>query len=118
VLVEQPLIKAQAKDYVRQMQERVIGTSILQRITPEYDEIGGAEPRLAGLLHGWRGRRAAEQGYGPGNIVNLLRLVKGDLRGVDLSRLAIRQAYLAIDMQASSLAGAHLAESVLAEAFS
>jgi hypothetical protein len=32
VLVEQPLIKAQAKDYVRQMQGRLIGAPILQRL--------------------------------------------------------------------------------------
>ena len=34
------------------------------------------------------------QGYGPGNLVNLLRLMRGDLRGIDLSGLTIRQAYL------------------------
>ena len=51
-------------------------------------------------------------------MVNLLRLLRGDLRGLDLSRLAIRQAYLAeVEAQDASLAGAHLAEAVLAEAF-
>jgi hypothetical protein len=58
----------------------------------------------------WRGQPGVEQGYGPGTVVNLLRLLRGDLRGVDLSRLAIRQAYLAeVHAQAASLAGAHLA---------
>ena len=117
VLVEQPLIKAQAKDYVRQTQERLIGAPILQRLTAQHGD-GGAEQRLLALLDGWRGRPAAEQGYGPGNVVNLLRLLRGDLRGLDLSRLAIRQAYLAeVDAQDASLVDAHLAETVLAEAF-
>src|SRR5262249_58123722 len=67
---------------------------------------------------GWRGRPSAEQGYGPGNVVNLLRLQRGDLRGLDLSRLALRQVYLAdTEAQDASLAGADLAEAVLAEAF-
>jgi hypothetical protein len=50
--------------------------------------------------------------------VNLLRLVRPDLRGLDLSRLVIRQAYLAqVDAQDTKLVDAELAESVLAEAF-
>src|SRR5207245_3559798 len=78
----------------------------------------GVERRLLELLGRWRGRPRAEQGYGPGNVVNLLRLLRGDLRGLDLSRLAIRHVYLQeVEAQDASLAGAHLAEAVLAEAF-
>ena len=72
-----------------------------------------------GLLDEQRGRPVEEQGYGPGNLVNLLRLLRGDLKGVDLSGLAIRQAYLQdVEAQGASLAGAHLSETVLGEAFS
>ena len=117
VLVEQPLIKAQAKDYVRQTQERLIGAPILQHLTARLGR-RGAEERLLALRSNWRGRPAPEQGYGPGNVVNLLRLLRGHLRELDLSQLAIRQAYLAqVDAQHASLADAHLAETVLAEAF-
>src|SRR5205085_11724739 len=80
---------------------------------------GGAEQQLLSLLDGWRGRSHADQGSGPGNAINLLRLVRGDLRNLDLAGLAIRQAYLAgVEMQHASLAGAHLSEAALAEAFS
>jgi hypothetical protein len=42
---------------------------------------------------------------------------RGDLRTVDLSRLAIRHAYLPqVEAQDASLADAHLAEAVLAAA--
>ena len=85
MLVEQPLIKAQAKDYVRQTQERLIGAPILQRVQAESGPDGADQQRLLALLDGWRGRPPAEQGYGPGNVVNLLRLLRGDLRGLDLS---------------------------------
>jgi hypothetical protein len=42
LLVEQPLIKAQAKDYLRHTQERLIGESILRRL----GEAHAAEPQL------------------------------------------------------------------------
>jgi WD40 repeat protein len=51
-------------------------------------------------------------------VINLLRLLRGDLRALDLSRLAIRQAHLAeVDAQDASLVDAHLAEALLADAF-
>jgi hypothetical protein len=51
-------------------------------------------------------------------LLGLLRLLRGDLRGLDLSRLSIRQAYLAeVEAQDVSLAAAHLDTTVLAEAF-
>ena len=116
-VVEQPLIKAQAKDYVRQTQERLIGEPVLRRLKAGSGQ-GGAEQILLALLEGWRNQPEAEQGYGPGNVVNLLRLQRGDLRSLDLAHLALRQAYLAgVEAQDASLAGAHLSEVVLAEAF-
>jgi Probable transposase/WD domain, G-beta repeat len=48
----------------------------------------------------------------------LLRLLRGHLRGVDLSRLSIRQVYLQeVEAQDARLVGAHLVQAVLAEAF-
>jgi WD40 repeat protein len=118
LLVEQPLIQAQAKDYVRQAQERLIGAPVLERLKARHGE-DGTQQLLLALLDSWRGRPCNKQDYGPGNVVNLLRLLRGDLRGLDLSRLAIRHAYLAeVEAQVASLAGSHLAEAVLADAFS
>jgi WD40 repeat protein/transcriptional regulator with XRE-family HTH domain len=117
-LVVQPLIKAQAKDYVRQTQERLIGEPLLQRLRVAHGD-SGAEQSLLGLLDHWRDRPPDSQGYGPGNAVNLLRLERGDLRRLNLARLFIRQAYLAgSEAQDASLIGAQLSESVLADAFS
>jgi WD40 repeat protein/transcriptional regulator with XRE-family HTH domain len=118
LLLRQPLLKATAKDYVRRSQERLIGGPILERLRERYGRDGEVERRLVGLLDTRRGRSVEEQGYGPGNVVNLLRLLRGDLRGADLSGLAIRQGYLQdVEAQAASLSGAHLAETVLGEAF-
>jgi transcriptional regulator with XRE-family HTH domain len=58
-LVDQPLIKAQAKDYVRDTQERLIGEPILQQLQAEggYSgaEAADAARRVAGLLEGQPG---------------------------------------------------------------
>jgi len=116
-LVRHALVQAHARDYVRHSQERLIAAPLLTRLSAEW---GGAavERRLVGLLEAWRGRPRNVQGYGPGNVVNLLRLWRGHLRGLDLSRLSIRQAYLQeVDAQDTSLAHAHLDQVVLAGAF-
>jgi WD40 repeat protein len=117
LLMTHGLVKAQAREYVRRSQERLIGAPILELLTANYGD-AETERLLLELVEGWRYRPPAEQGYGPGNVVNLLRLLRGDLREVDLCGLAIRQAYLAeVDAQDASLVDAHLAESVLGEAF-
>src|SRR5260221_12346236 len=73
------------------------------------------EARLRELLDGLRGRA---QGYGPANLVALLRLLRGHLRGLDLSQLALRGVYLqGVELQDTNLSGALLRESVLTEAF-
>jgi WD40 repeat protein/transcriptional regulator with XRE-family HTH domain len=113
----QPLIQAQAKEYVRRAQERLIGEAILRHLEADAGA-ASVDGLLLALLDDWRGRPPAEQGYGPGTVVNLLRLRRGDLRGLNLSGLALRQAYLAgVEAQDASLASAQLAEVVLAEAF-
>src|SRR6266851_4670662 len=117
-LVRQALIKARARDFVRRTQERLILQPLLERLIHFLGTTESVGRHLLVLLRGWRGRPTANQGYGPGNVVNLLRLARGDLRGLDLSRLAIRHAYLqGVDAQAASLAGAYLAEAVLPEVF-
>jgi WD40 repeat protein/DNA-binding XRE family transcriptional regulator len=118
LLVKQALIQAQVRDFVRQSQERLIGIPILEGLKRSLGQ-DGTEQRLLALLERWRDKPESEQGYGPGNVVNLLRLLWGHLRGLDLSHLAIRQAYLAeVDTQDARLVDTHLSETVLAEAFS
>jgi WD40 repeat protein/transcriptional regulator with XRE-family HTH domain len=117
-LTARPLVKAQAKEYVRYTQERLIGAPILQLLNAQYAE-SGTRQKLLAQLEDWRARPLGEHGYGPGNVVNLLRLLRGgDLRGLDFSGLSLRQAYLAgVQAQDANLARTHLVEVVLAEAF-
>lgn len=119
LLVSRALVRAQAADYVRKAQERLIAEPLLQRIVAG---VGGREEAIQLLtdrLSRLRTSPAEQQGFGPGNLANLLRLLRGDLRGVDLSQLSIREAYLQeTDARDASLRGAQLSEVVLADAFS
>jgi WD40 repeat protein/transcriptional regulator with XRE-family HTH domain len=118
LLLRQPLLKATAKDYVRRSQERLIAGPVLERLVGMLGSPRVVEQRLMALLDGQRGRPSVDQGYGPGNTVNLLRLLRGDLNGANFSGLAIRQAYFQdVEAQGASLAGSHLSETVLGEAF-
>jgi hypothetical protein len=117
-LMAHPLMKAQAAEYVRQTQERMLGAPILRLLKAQLGD-ARTEQQLVTLLEGWRDQPPEKQGYGPGNVVNLLRLLRGgELRAMDLSKLSIQQAYLAgVEAQGASFAGSQLVDVVLAEAF-
>jgi len=118
LLIRYGLCQAQAKTYVRQTQERLLLTPLLSRLESRYRGRAEVEGRVRELLATLRGQDAAAQGYGPANLVALLRLLRGDLRGLDLSQLALRGAYLqGVEMQDTTLAGARLCECALTEAF-
>jgi WD40 repeat protein/transcriptional regulator with XRE-family HTH domain len=116
-LVRHALITATGSDYIRRTQEQLIGEAILKRAP---SDIGARqiERLLIDLLKMWRGGDASQVGYGPGNAINLLRLSRKNLAGLDFSDLFVRQAYLQeVDAQDTNLAGAELRQTVLAGAF-
>src|SRR2546427_4966570 len=118
LLREQSLSQAQAKDYVRQTQERLLLAPLLARLQSSVPGHVEVEPRLRSLLSEVRELAEAVQGYGPANLVALLRLLRGDLRGLDLSQLALRGASLqGVEMQDATLAGTLIRECVLTETF-
>ncbi|EFH87903.1 NB-ARC domain-containing protein [Ktedonobacter racemifer] len=118
LLREHGLSQAQAKEYVRQTQERLLLTPLLDCLKSVYRGRAEAEERLYELLSTVRAWDEQAQGYGPANLVALLRLLRGDLRGLDLSQLALRGVHLQdVEMQDATLAGSHLQESVFRETF-
>ncbi len=117
-LISYGLCQAQAKDYVRAVQEHLLVVPLLSRLQSMYQERADLEEGLLWLLDDLRGLPQQSQGYGPANLVALLRVLRGDLRGLDLSRLALRGVWLqGIELQDANLSGALLHESVLTEAF-
>src|SRR5213079_3105256 len=117
-LIEHGLEQANAKDYVRHTQERLIVAPLLAQVQSVYLEQAAVEEHLLALLDQQRTRAIYAQGYGPANLVALLRELRGHLRGLDLSQLAIRGASLqGVEMQDASLAEALLRDTTFTEAF-
>ena len=115
-LIQFGLCQAQAKEYVRQAQEQLLVVPLLTHLQRTYQEQAEMEARLLWLLDGLRGRDQKSQGYGPANLVMLLRVLREDLRGLDLSRLALRGMSLqGVEMQDARLAGATLQDCVFTE---
>ncbi|GHO50455.1 hypothetical protein KSX_86180 [Ktedonospora formicarum] len=117
-LIRYALAQARAKEYVRQAQERLIVSPILVRLQVIYQETEAVKELLVQLLSQLRTLEQEGQGYGPANLITLLRGLRGHLRGLDLSGFAIRGVYLqSVEMQDTTLSGALIQDSVFTEAF-
>jgi WD40 repeat protein/DNA-binding transcriptional regulator YiaG len=112
-LIEHGLSQANAKDYVRQTQERLLVAPLLAQVQSVYLERAAVEEHLLALLDQLRTRANYAQGYGPSNLLALLRELRGHLCGLDLSQLTIRGASLhGVEMQDTTLSGATMRETV------
>ncbi|MBD1887395.1 NB-ARC domain-containing protein [Microcoleus vaginatus] len=89
-----PLIKARAKDYVRDAQSRLILNPIANRLLSCFESQRSLENQLNLILTSLRGKPARETGYAAGNVINLLRQIQTDLSGWDFSNLTVWEAYL------------------------
>ena len=117
-LLEHGLVLAHAHEYVRQTQERLIAAPIIRHLYNTYLHQAEVEKRLRALLASFASLADHAQGYGASNLVTLLRLLRGHLRGLDLSDLVLRGVYLqGIEMQDTSLAGAKVQNSSFTETF-
>ena len=111
------LIKAQAKDYLRESQIRLILTPIAQRLLRILgkDTIDEKGKSLIAKLHG---THPLPYSYAPGNLLNLLIGLGSDLHGYDFSHLEVRQAYLRnITLSEVSFAHAHLIDCAFIDTF-
>jgi WD40 repeat protein/DNA-binding CsgD family transcriptional regulator len=116
-LIEHGLELATVKEYIRQTQQRLLVAPLLAHVRTAYAGRDATEGKLLALLDELRTRADDIQGYGPANVLALLREQRGHLRGLDLSQLAIRGAFLqGVEMQDASLAEARLRETVFNEA--
>jgi WD40 repeat protein/transcriptional regulator with XRE-family HTH domain len=132
-LIEHGLSQATAREYVRQTQERLLLSPLLEHLQNAYLRRADGAPRgsavttdptpveelLLSLLDQLRAQADSVQGYGPANLIALLRLQRGNLNGLDLSHLSIRGASLqGIEMQNTSLSGALIRDTVWTSAVS
>ncbi|HWT82214.1 MAG TPA: WD40 repeat domain-containing protein, partial [Candidatus Methylomirabilis sp.] len=107
-----------AREYIREVNERLLVTPVLERLRGHYGGPEVMEEHLIALLNQLRQRSTYAQGYAPNNILRLLRALRGHLRGLDLSHLLIRGADLqGVEMQDTNLSGATLQDTVFTENF-
>jgi hypothetical protein len=110
------LIKAQAKDYVRDTQIRIILQPVIDRLIASLREPKIIENCLAQILAHLRGKSPQQTGYVGGNIINLLHQLQMDLSGYDFSNLTIWQANLqAMNLHNVNFANSDLRQSVFSE---
>lgn len=111
------LIKAQAKNYIRESQRELILNVIAQQLITLLGK-ATAEERLRQRLAVLRHLPEPSNSYEAGNILNILIQMGSDLCGLDCSGLIVRQAYLQeIDLPAVNFAHASLATSVFTDTF-
>ncbi len=106
------LIKATAKDYVRNCQTQLI-------LKPIAKNINNIKQQLVKLINkDNKIIRDLPKGYAVGNILNLLIYYNYNLSGLDLSHLTVWQAYLrGADLRNVKFIGADLNKSRFTEAF-
>jgi WD40 repeat protein len=115
------LVKASAKDYIRQSQERVLLEPLISKLLTKLETKEVIAEQINDLLLELR-RRDRRNGqevgtdYAAGNMLNLLGWLKADLRGADFSAMPIRQAYLAeVPLHNVSFRNAKFQKTVFAE---
>ncbi len=119
LLLSHCLMKAQTKEHVRYSQTQLTLKPVLARLLIRFKSKQAIEQQLMHLLATLRDTPRREQGYGSGNVINLLYQLRGTLRGYDFSGLHIRQAYfVGVDLQDANFAGSSFDQSVFSETFS
>ncbi len=111
------LVKAQAADYIRQTQKRLILQPLLRRLTTEWG-VPWVERRLLHLLEYLKKCFGRTPGYAATNLLHLMIELGIDLQGKDFSNLSIWQAdFRHTHLPDVNFANADLKDSAFAESF-
>ncbi|BAY28521.1 WD-40 repeat-containing protein [Nostoc carneum NIES-2107] len=88
------LMKATAKDYIREAQIRLIVKPLAERLLDRLGNQKKLEAQLTQLIATLQSKSPQQPGYIGGNILNLFCYLETDLCNYDFSHLALWQAYL------------------------
>ncbi|HLO51732.1 MAG TPA: NB-ARC domain-containing protein, partial [Kamptonema sp.] len=110
------LLKAQAKDYIRQTQTKFIITPLIENLLTIFKTKTALENNFKILISELQSQLHKTPGYAAGNIINILCHLQVDLSSYDFSNLTIWQAYLQdTNLYNVNFKGADLAKSVFAK---
>jgi WD40 repeat protein/transcriptional regulator with XRE-family HTH domain len=113
------LVRAQAKDYMRETQKRLIVQPAIERLLITLGSQQAIEQRSRELLEQQRQQAPLQPGYLGGNLLNLLVHLKTNLQGYDFSQLTLWQADLRrVNLNQINFQNADLSGSVFAETLS
>jgi WD40 repeat protein len=112
------LIEAQTQDYLRDAQIQLILHPLTERLLTHFATQAQLEEYICKILASLRHQSATQTGYAAGNLLNLFCHLKTDLKGLDFSHLAIRQAYLAnATLHDVDFTNTYISQAVFAETF-
>jgi WD40 repeat protein/transcriptional regulator with XRE-family HTH domain len=112
------LMKATAKDYVRETQVRLILQPLIDELLTALRSKRRIEDQLVQILDELRATSPLEAGYTAGNVFNLLCHLQTDLTGYNFSHLTIWQADLRnVTLQNVNFAHTDFDKCAFAEAF-
>jgi hypothetical protein len=88
------LLKASAKDYIRESQIRLILEPILNQLTTYFKATRYIVVQCQQIIKHLQKSTSPASGYTTGNLINLLCQLQVDLTGYNFSHLSVWQAYL------------------------
>jgi WD40 repeat protein len=110
------LLKAQAKDFIKEIQRHFILKPIGEQLVRVFGTLDSLENQLMQIISSWRGKSPLETGYVAGNTINLLLHLQRNLSDRDFSRLTVWQADLkGVNLHACNFSGSDLAKSTFTE---
>lgn len=113
------LIKATAKDYVRTTQKRLIIKVIYNRLKSVFGSSKKLQIIFQEILSKLHKEACFQQGYAPGNLINLLNYFNCNLSQYNFSNLTIRQADLqGYLLQGTNFKDSHFTRSIFTETLS
>ena len=117
LLHRQALLKAKAKEYVRQSQDRLILAPIAQQLIRSIGHTG-IEQQVRQILAKFRDGEPRKPSYAGGNLLNLLLHLAYEVQGFDFSCLSVRHVNLrGMSLSGLNLGGADLSDSVFTDMF-
>lgn len=119
LLTSHALIKATAKDYIKEIQTRLILKPAIDGLLTVFRSQESLRNQIRKIFLKLRETLPQEQNYIAGNILNLLCYLKTDLSYYDFSYLTVRQADLRnVNLHNVNFVHANLERTVFAESFS
>jgi WD40 repeat protein/transcriptional regulator with XRE-family HTH domain len=112
------LLKARAKDYIRESQVRLILEPIVNQLIAHFRSTHYIANQCQKILVSLQQSPSPSPGYAAGNLINFLCQLRVDLTGYDFSDLTIWQAYLCnVNLHQVNFACTDLSGTIFKETF-